>query len=341
MPSFLLRRTLSTLPALLLAVLLAFALTRLLPGDPAAVLAAGMAQAGPEDLARLRAGLGLDQPLPAQLARYLARLAHGDWGTAFTTGQPVLADLAARLPASLELAVAAFALATAAALPLGIAAALRPGRAVDHACRALCAAGGCLPAFVTGLALIAAFYLGTGWAPEPIGRIDPLLAPPPVRTGFLLADAALAGDGAAWRSAAAHLLLPALALALFALAPLARTTRAAMLGVLGGDAIRTARALGLPWRTVVLGRALRLAMPPVATAMGLVLSALLGASVAIEKLFAWPGIGGYALDALMAADHAPVQGFVLLVALLFAGIHLLVDLLCLALDPRLAEGGSA
>ncbi|MEH3085388.1 MAG: ABC transporter permease [Xylophilus ampelinus] len=338
---FLLRRTLSTLPVLLLAALLAFALTRLLPGDPAAVLAAGMAQAGPEDLARLRAGLGLDRPLPAQFAGYLAGLARGDWGRSFTTGQPVAADLAARAPASLELACAAFGLAAAAALPLGIAAALRPGRAVDHACRALCVAGGCLPAFVTGLALIAWLYLGWGWAPEPIGRIDPLLAPPPARTGFLLLDAALAGDGAAWRSAAAHLLLPALALALSALAPLARTVRAAMRAVLGSDAIRTARALGLPWRTVVLGRALRLAMPPVATVMGLVLAALLGASVAVEKLFAWPGIGSYALDALMAADHAPVQGFVLLAAALFAGIHLAVDLLCLALDPRLAEDGRA
>lgn len=330
-----LRRILATLPVLLGAAVFTFVLARLLPGDPAAHLASGQASAA--EIAALRAQLGLDQPLPAQLAAYLARLARGDWGQSFVTGQPVLSDLLQRLPASLELSLFAFALALAIGLPLGIGAALRPGGGVDHLCRALCTAGNCAPTFVVGLLLIYVFYFVLGWAAEPIGRIDPLLAPPPVRTGFLLIDAAWAGDGAAWRSALGHLLLPGLAMALFALAPLARITRASMLSVLGSDFMRSARALGLPARQAVLGYALRNALLPVLGTLGLVFSYLLGANVVVEKLFAWPGIGSYALDALLSADHAPLQGFVLLVAIIFSLVNLLVDLLGRWADPRGVE----
>lgn len=330
-----LRRLLATLPILFGAAVFTFVLTRVLPGDAASFLASGQASA--DEIAALRTRLGLDQPLHVQLLDYLVRLAHGDWGQSFTTGQPVISDLLQRLPASLELSLFAFAITLAIGLPLGLAAALRPGRWPDHLCRALCTAGSCAPTFVVGLLLIYAFYFRLGWAAEPVGRLDALLAPPPTLTGFLLLDAALARDGAAWRSALAHLLLPGLAMASFSVAPLARVTRSSMLAVLGSDFMRTARALALPpWR-IALAYGLRNALLPVLTTLGLVFSYMLGANVVIEKLFAWPGIGGYALDALMSADHAPVQGFVLLVAIVFSLVNLGVDLLGQWADPRSAE----
>lgn len=327
-----LRRILATLPILFGAAVFTFVLTRVLPGDAAAFLASGQASA--EEIAALRTQLGLDHPLHLQLLDYLARVAHGDWGQSFTTGQPVAADVLQRLPASLELSLFALALALSIGVPLGVAAALRPGGAWDHLCRAVCTAGSCAPTFVVGLVLIYLLYFSLGWAAEPVGRLDAMLAPPPVRTGFLLIDAAWAGDGAAWRSALAHLLLPGISMALFSVAPLARITRSSMLAVLSSDFIRTARALGLPRRQVLVGYALRNAMLPVLTTMGMVFSYMLGANVVIEKLFAWPGIGSYALDALMSADHAPVQGFVLLVAVLFSVVNLAVDLLGQWADPR-------
>src|SRR5450830_1484952 len=219
-------------------------------------------------------------------------------------------------------------------LALGAAAALGPGTWRDHLCRACCSVGSCLPAFVGGLCLIQLFYVQLGWVPEPIGRFDMVLVPPPPYTGFLLIDTLLAGDLTGWRVAAGHLLLPALAMALFSLAPLARVTRASLLTVLGSEPLRTATALGLPRRQIVLHYALHNALLPIITTLGLVFSYMLGANVVVEKLFAWPGIGSYALDALMASDHAPVQGFVLLVAALFVAVNLGIDLLYGVVDPR-------
>jgi len=325
-------RLAATVPILAGTVVFTFLLTHVLPGDPAAFLASGPS-AGPEEIAQIRARMGLDQPLPTQLWRYLEALAHGDWGQSHTTGQPVLTDLWQRLPASLELTLAAFALTLLVGIPLGAAAALRPRSPWDRACTLLTVGGSCMPSFVVALLLIYVFYFVLGWAPEPTGRIDAMIEPPPVRSGFLLLDAALAARWDALASAAGRLLLPAVAMAAFSLAPVARLTRASLLGVLRSDPVRTARALGLPRRAVVAG-ALHLALLPVVTSAGMVFSYMLSANVVIEKVFAWPGIGSYALDALMAADHAPLQGFVLLVALLFVLVNLAVDLLHGRIDPR-------
>lgn len=327
------RRLLSALPVLAGAILFTFVLMRVLPGDPAALLASGPG-AGPEEVAALRQKLGLDKDLGTQLWIYLGELARGDLGRSFSSGEPVAAALLRRLPASLELTLAAFLLAAAVALPLGIAAAVRPGSLLDQACRLLATLGAALPTFVIGLGLIYVFYFLLGWAPEPIGRLDPWLTPPPAVTGFLLPDSLLAGDLEAFGAALASLALPAASLALFALAPLARITRAAMLQVLSADFIRSARALGLPRRTVLLRYGLRNALVPIVTALGLVFSYMLGAGVLVEKIFAWPGISAYALEALMAADYAPVQGFVLAVALVFTLVNLLTDILYNLIDPR-------
>jgi peptide/nickel transport system permease protein len=330
---FLLGRLLGTVPTLAGVVIATFLLTRLLPGDPAVFFASNPA-ADAATIAAVREKLGLDQPLWRQLLIHLGQLARGDLGNSINTGQPVTADLLRRLPASAELALAAFILAVGVALPLGIAAALRPGSPFDHLCRLVATIGASLPGFVSGLLLIYLFYYLAGVAPEPIGRIDPFAVPPPAVTGFLLVDTTLAGDAAGFRSALARLLLPAVTMALFALAPLARMTRAAMLGTLGSDFIRAARANGLRRRTVILSYALRNAMLPVVTTLGMVFSFMLGANVLVERIFAWPGIGSYALDSLLALDYAPVQGFMLVMAAIVVLVNLLVDVANALVDPR-------
>jgi peptide/nickel transport system permease protein len=230
----------------------------------------------------------------------------------------------------------ALSLALLLALPLGIAAALRPGSPLDHAIRLLCSLGVCVPTFVSGLLLIFVFYYLLGWAPDPTGRLDVFASQPPRLTGFLLIDAAAAGDLEAWWAALRQLVLPAVTMALFVLAPLARMTRAAMLAVMTSDFIRTGEAIGLSRRRIVLLYAFRNALLPVLTIAGIVFSTMLGANVLVEKVFSWPGVASYALDALLASDYAPVQGFVLLMASIFVVVNLTVDMLYGLADPRVS-----
>jgi len=219
-------------------------------------------------------------------------------------------------------------------VPLGVMAALKPGSVVDQLCRLVSTLGVSLPTFVTGLLLIYVFYYLVGWAPEPIGRIDPFIALPPKITGFLLIDTLLQGDWAAFVASAKQLVLPAVTMALFALAPLARMTRASMLSVLSSDFIRTARANGLSWRTVVITYAFRNAMLPVVTTLGMTFSYMLGANVLVEQVFAWPGIGAFALNSLISLDYAPLQGFMLVMAAIFLLVNLVIDILYAVIDPR-------
>jgi ABC-type dipeptide/oligopeptide/nickel transport system permease component len=178
------------------------------------------------------------------------------------------------------------------------------------------------------------FYFLLGWAPSPMGRLDPMFSPPPTITGLYLVDAALAGDGAMWWASLKQLILPVLTMAIFVLAPIARMTRASMLAVLSADFIRTARASGLSSTTVLVTYALRNALLPVVTTLGMVFGFMLGSSVIVEKVFGWPGVGSYAIDALTASDYAPVQGFVLAMGVLFVLLNLFVDLLYGLIDPR-------
>jgi peptide/nickel transport system permease protein len=193
-----------------------------------------------------------------------------------------------------------------------------------------------LPTFFTGLLLAYVFYFLLGWAPSPMGRLDPMFSPPPTVTGLYLIDAALAGDGAMWWASLKQLILPVLTMAIFVLAPIARMTRASMLSVLSADFIRTARASGLSRGTVLVTYALRNALLPVVTTLGMVFGFMLGSSVIVEKVFGWPGAGSYAIDALTASDYAPVQGFVLAMGVLFVLLNLLVDLLYGLIDPRVS-----
>jgi len=329
------RRLLSSVPALLGVVVITFILMRVLPGDPAVFFASGPS-AGQAEIDELRHKMGLDQPMPLQLVHYLADITTGNLGRSLSTGQPVSADMRQRLPASLELTVTALFIALLLAVPLGVAAALRPGSPVDHAVRMLCTLGVCVPTFVSGLLLIYVFYYLLGLAPDPTARIDIFASLPPNITGFYLVDFLIVGDWTGWWAAFSQLLLPACTMALFVLAPLTRMTRASMLAVLGSDFIRTAHAMGLPRRRIVVAYALRNALLPVLTITGIVFSTMLGANVLVEKVFSWPGVASYALDALLASDYAPVQAFVLLMAMIFVLVNVLIDVLYGIADPRVS-----
>ncbi len=325
----------SSLPALFGVVMFTFVLMRLLPGDPAVFFASGP-NAGQAEIEIMRKQLGLDRSSPEQLVIYLRDNYSGNFGRSLTTGQPVLSDLARRLPASLELTLSALLIALSLALPAGIAAALRPNSLIDHAIRLICTFGVCMPTFVSGLLFVFLFYYLLGWAPDPTGRIDIFLAEPPRVTGFLLVDSTLAGAWDVFRAALHQLMLPAITMALFVLAPLARMTRASMLAVLTSDFVRTGESIGLSRPRIVLVYALRNALLPVLTITGIVFSTMLGANVLVEKVFSWPGVASYALDALLASDYAPVQGFVLLMASIFVIVNLTVDMLYGIADPRVS-----
>ncbi len=330
------RRLLGALPNLVGVVIITFILTRALPGDPAAYFAGGAATQ--EAVDQVRQQLGLDKSWLEQFFRYAADLLRGDFGTSLTTGQPVLQELVSRLPASIEMVLLALVLACSVALPLGVMAATRPGSWIDQLCRLLTTAGVSLPTFFTGLLLSYVFYFLLGWAPAPLGRLDPVFSPPSQVTGLYLIDALLAGDAALWWAAFKQLMLPTLTMALFVLAPIARMTRASMLQVLSSDFVRTARASGLSPTTVRVRYALRNALLPVVTTLGMVFGFMLGSSVIVEKVFGWPGVGSYAIDALTASDYAPVQGFVLAMGVLFVLLNLLVDVLYTLIDPRISLG---
>lgn len=327
-----LKRLAVAVPSLIGVVIVTFLLTRALPGDPAAYFAGPAATK--EAIEQIREKLGLDKPLIVQFGRYVSDLARGELGNSLSTGQPVSTEIRTRLPASAELTLLGLLLSVSIAVPLGIIAATRPGSIVDHACRVVATAGVSLPVFFTGLILVYVFYYLLGWAPAPLGRLDIFYSPPPHVTGFYLIDSAIAGDWEVFRASLKQLVLPALTLGIFSLAPIARMTRASMLAVLASDFVRTARASGLTPFTVIVTYAFRNAMLPVVTTLGMVFSFLLGANVLVEKVFAWPGIGSYAVEALIASDFAPVQGFVLTMAIMYVAINLLIDILYGLIDPR-------
>jgi peptide/nickel transport system permease protein len=336
--SFVWKRVLGTLPSLIGIVIITFLLSHALPGDPAAYFAGPAANA--ESIAQTKAKLGLDKSLPEQFFKYAGDLLHGNLGTSLTTGQPVLSDLLTRLPASLELSACALFLAVVIAIPMGVLAATRPDSLVDHLCRGTITVGSAFPTFFVGLLLVYIFYFVLGLAPQPVGRLDEMLhSPPPHVTGAYLIDSLLAHDAATFRASLAQLVLPSVSLALFALAPIARITRASMLAALSADFTRTARAGGLRARTVLITYAFRNALLPIANVLGMVFSFLLGSNVLVEQVFGWQGIGAYAVSAVLASDYAAVQGFVLMMALLYILLNLLVDVACTFIDPRVRFEG--
>jgi len=337
MTKLLLRRLLSALPSLVGVIIVTFILTRLLPGDPAAYFAGPTAT--PDSIAQVRHQLGLDRSAFEQFVTYVEQLAHGDLGNSLTSGQPVLSDLVARLPASLELTLCALVMATLSGVGLGVGAALQPGGVVDWICGMVSALGQAMPTFFLGLLLVFVFYFLAGWAPAPLGRLDISYSTPSDITGFWLVDTLLEGDLEAFGGVVRQLILPVVTLGLFGIGPIARMARASMIEVLNSEFVRTARAAGLPRWKVLWVYAFRPILMPVLNTVGMVFSFMLGANVLVEKVFGWPGIGAYAVDSVLASDFAPIQGFVLLMAALYVVINLLIDVLGVLLDPRVKFDG--
>ncbi len=329
------KRLLLAIPTLIGVLVISFSLTRALPGDPAVYFAGAMADE--TSIQQVREQLGLDRSLPYQFIAYCKNLAHGELGQSLSTGQSVSSELSTRLPASLELTLFGLFLALITAVPLGILAALKPNTWIDHLCRVLVTSGASTPIFFSGLFLMFVFYYLLGWAPSPVGRLDLIYLSPPDVTGFYTIDALLIGDYETFWAALSQLILPATTLALCALAPIARMTRSSMITALESEYVKAAKANGIRARVRIYVYALQNASLPLLTVIGLVFGFLLGGNVLVEKVYSWPGIGTFAIDALISSDYAAIQGFVLIMAVLFVTLNLLIDILYTLFDPRMGR----
>lgn len=328
---FSLQRLASGLLTAFVVVTATFFVIRLVPGDPATAMAPP--NATPAQIDRIRDYLGLTEPLWSQYVLYLQHIADLDFGTSIRTGQPVLSDLLARVPASIELASVALLLQVVVAIPVGIVAAVRRGSKVDYLSRLASSIIVGLPVFWVGLMFLWIFAYHLGLFPLG-GRLDLQTRLEPV-TGFYIVDAFLRGRPGVALEAIHHLILPALALALPSMAFWARLMRGSLLEVLGADHVRTARAKGLTQRQVVVRHGVRNALNPMVTVIGLELVGLLTAAILVEIIFSWPGIGNYIFSSLQVRDYPVVQGTVILIALLYVIMNSLVDIVQARLDPRI------
>ncbi|EPJ87951.1 MULTISPECIES: ABC transporter permease [Pseudomonas] len=311
-----------------------FAISHLIPGDPARLIAGD--RASDAIVANIRHQLGLDLPLYQQYGRYMLDLLQGDLGTSIRTSRPVLEDLQAYFPATLELALAALLLSILIGVPLGVLSAVYHNRAIDQIARTLAVTGISTPAFWLGLGLIVLFYGHLNWLPGS-GRLDEGLTPPRTITGFYLIDALLMGDWELFKNAAQHLLLPAVTLGFVNLGVIARQIRSAMLDQLGEDYIRTARAYGLSKWAVILRHALPNALIPSVTVLGLTLGDLLYGAVLTETVFAWPGMGAYVVKSIQSLDFPAVMGFAIVVSFIYVLLNMAIDLVYRLIDPRIGE----
>jgi dipeptide transport system permease protein len=329
---FFFNRLAMILPTFFGVTLVAFGFIRLIPGDPIELLA-GERGVTPERHAVLMKQFGYDLPLWRQYLNYLGDLLQGDLGRSLVTKQPVLQDFFSLFPATVELSAMAILFATIIGLPAGILAAVRRGSVFDHTVMGAALTGYSMPIFWWGLLLII-FFSGTlQWTPVS-GRISLIYFFEPV-TGFMLIDSLLSGQSGAFKSTLSHLILPTIVLGTIPLAVIARQTRSAMLEVLGEDYVRTARAKGLlPMRVIGL-HALRNALIPVITVIGLQVGVLLAGAILTETIFSWPGIGKWLIDSIARRDYPSIQGGLLLIAITVMTVNLLVDLLYGLVNPRI------
>ena len=311
--------------------LLTFVITNLIPADPA-VVAAGP-NANREQVEQLRREMGLDRPLPVQYLAYVARLAHGDFGRSSRTQRPVVEDLVLYFPATVELAAVAMFMYVVIGVPAGIIAAVRSKSALDKGLQFVSVLGLATPAFSLALLLQFVFFFHLRWLPA-VGRLDVGMTPPPHMTGLYTVDSLLSGNWATLVSALSHLVLPALTLTLTGLANVVRITRRSMLTVLWQDYVRTARAKGLSHRAVTYRHALRNALFPIVTIIGLQAGFLMSGTVLIEVIFSWPGMGTYVVDSIANVDFQPIISATLVIALSFLLVNFVVDMSYLMIDPR-------
>ena len=331
---FIARRLATATVVLLVLTVIVFVMARVIPADPAVVYAGP--KAPPEELARIREKLGFDQPLPLQYFDYLAGLFTGDWGTSLATKRPVLDELITRLPATLELITAAMLLAVIGGILLGVIAARRPGGPLDAVIRFLSIGGISMPAFWLGLILQVIFVGNLGILPA-TGQFTTELAytsPLTTVTGFALFDALITGNTVALADGLEHLILPAITLAAYPLGLVARMTRASMLEVTGQDYVFTANAYGLREGLIRWRLALKNAMPPTLTVVGLAAAYALTGTFFVEIVFNWPGIGQFATESMLAVDYPAIMAIALLGAAGYLLANFIVDVLQARLDPR-------
>lgn len=329
---FLGKRLAFIVPQLFAVSVIVFFLIRLLPGDPSYMLAGPYAT--PHRIAEVRKSLGLDQPIIVQYVQYLRRIAIGDFGTSWRTSQPVLTDIEQRLPATLELVVGAVLLSVIIGIPVGVAVAAKRGGALERGLFLYGMLAGSLPDFWVGLLLILIFFFFLGWAPAPVGQLGFAVFTPEHITGAYVIDSVFAGDWAAFGSALGHLVLPLATLVIVYMPLVLKTSRSAMEEMLDSGFVLQARANGLS-RRMQLRYALRNALPPVVTVVGIEFWFLLGGAVLVETIFAWGGLGQYAVESVVNSDYAPLQAIVLITAVFTTLVFLAVDILYYLIDPRI------
>ena len=329
---FLLGRLAVLIPTFIGVSIIAFSFIRLLPGDPVALMS-GERVMSPERHAQISHELGFDRPMIIQYLDYLGGVVTGDFGTSIVTKQPILEQFGALFPATLELSLCAIIFAVVLGIPAGIFAAIKRGSFFDQSIMGTALVGYSMPIFWWGLLLIILFSGVLQWTPVS-GRISLMYFFPPV-TGFMLIDSLLSGQEGAFKSAVSHLILPTIVLGTIPLAVIARQTRSAMLEVLGEDYVRTARAKGLAPFRVVGVHALRNAMIPVITTIGLQVGVMLAGAILTETIFSWPGIGKWMVDSVTKRDYPVIQGGLLIIAGVIMLVNLAVDLLYGLINPRI------
>lgn len=328
------RRLVQSILVLFLVSVATFALAQAVPGDPVETILGERAAGDPEIRAAAERRYGFDQPVHLQYLYYLRNLFQGDLGESISTRRPVMQDLQQFVPGTIELAIAAMGFAIVAGIPLGILGAVKQDRWPDHFARFVALIGTSVPVFWLGLLALYLFFYKLQWLPGP-GRLDTGMKIPERITGMVTVDAALRGQWDVFRSSITHLILPATVLGSFALGIIARMLRSSLLAALGDDYVRTARAKGLSDSRVVIGHAIRNAMIPTVTVLGLTFAGLLAGAVLTETIFSWPGIGRYSVQAALKLDYPGLLGVTLFVASAYVLVNFLVDLVYGLLDPRI------
>jgi peptide/nickel transport system permease protein len=314
--------------------LISFVVSHAVPSDPVVANLGQQASQRPEIVAAYKARWGLDKPLYEQYFTFLANLARGELGTSLNTRRAIAADIAQFLPGTIELSIVAILFALLSGLPLGILSALYRNGPIDHLARLVSLVGVSIPIFWLAAVALVIFYAALHVAVGP-GRLGPSMAAPPTVTGLYTVDALLAGDFETFRSAAEHLVLPALVLGSSVMGLITRVTRASLLEVLDQDYVRTARAKGLVEHAVVLQHALRNALIPTVTVLGLAFGSLLSGAVMTETVFAWPGLGRYAYQSAVSNDFPSIMGVTFVIAIMYILVNLIVDVVYALLDPQI------
>jgi peptide/nickel transport system permease protein len=332
--AFIARRVVLALFILVIVSISTFLLAHAVPGDPITAILSERQANNPEVRAALEERWGLNKPLPIQYVYYVGHLLRGDWGESISKRTPVAQELRTRVPATIELASYALAFAVVVGIPLGIVSALNHDRWPDHIARFVTLIGTSIPVFWLGLLLLYVFFYRLEWLPGP-GRLDVGMTAPSTITGMGTVDAALHRDWDVFAAALKRLVLPSIVLGSFAMGILARMLRSSLLASLGDDYVRTARAKGLGERSVVAGHALRNALIPTVTVLGLTTAGLLAGAVLTETIFSWPGVGSFAVSAAVKLDYPALLGVTLVVAIIYVFVNLIVDIIYGLLDPRI------